>query len=581
MKHFDTPTDRSLLLYAEKLDGLMDNWENEIVEFKEAKAAYDADKIGRYFSALSNEANLRHQQCGWLVFGVSETHDRHLVGTNFKKGDRSLLERFKYEIAKFSTSGITFDEIVELQLNSNGKSYRVLLFKIPAAATGIPTAWHESYYARAGESLILLSQDKIDRIRAQERQDWSRQIVPKSGIEQLDPNAIQLARTKFKEKLEGPQAAEEIDQWSDAEFLSKMKLTVDGNLTNAALLLLGKEEYDYLFAMSPKVMWRLYGTNDSDRDYQIFSIPFINVIDKVFGKIRNLTYRYMPNQLTLFPMETQQYDTWLLRELLNNCIAHTNYRLGGRIYVNEFEDKINISNPGKFLPMTIERVLEPSYNPPFYLNQLLADTMVKFHMIDTAAMGIRRVFRIQREKYFPMPDYDLSTPNEVKVTVYGKVLNEAYMHILFDRPDLDLQTVFLLDRVTKGAHLSKEAVTFLRKNKLVEGRAPNLYISADVAKLTDQEALYIRNRGFNDQYYRDLIVECIRTFQPVKRKKIKELLWDKLPDVLTDRQKNDKITTLLTSLRRKGIIQTNSSNQQIACWILVGEEASNKNEQGT
>ena len=249
--------------------------------------------------------------------------------------------------------------------------------------------------------------------------------------------------------------------------------------------------------------------------------------------------------------------------------------------MNEFEDKINISNPGKFLPMTIERVLEPSYNPPFYLNQLLADTMVKFHMIDTAAMGIRRVFRIQREKYFPMPDYDLSTPNEVKVTVYGKVLNEAYMHILFDRPDLDLQTVFLLDRVTKGAHLSKEAVTFLRKNKLVEGRAPNLYISADVAKLTDQEALYIRNRGFNDQYYRDLIVECIRTFQPVKRKKIKELLWDKLPDVLTDRQKNDKITTLLTSLRRKGIIQTNSSNQQIACWILVGEEASNKNEQGT
>ncbi len=228
MKHFETPSDRSFLFYAEKLDELMTNWENEIVEFKEAKSSYDTDRIGRYFSALSNEANLRQQQYGWLVFGVSETHDRHLVGTNYKKGDRSLLEKFKYEIAKSSTGNMTFDEITELDLVCDSKSYRVLMFKVPAAATGIPTAWHEAYYARAGESLILLSQDKIDRIRAQERQDWSRQIIPNSSIDQLDRDAIQLARTKYKEKLKGPQAAEEIDQWSDAEFLEKTKLTVEG-----------------------------------------------------------------------------------------------------------------------------------------------------------------------------------------------------------------------------------------------------------------------------------------------------------------------------------------------------------------
>lgn len=569
MKHFETPTDRSLLFYAEKLDELMTNWENEIVEFKEAKTAYDTDKIGRYFSALSNEANLRQQQCGWLVFGVSETNDRHLVGSHYKKGDRSLLEKFKYEIAKFSTGGITFDEITELQLISGGKSHRVLMFKIPAAATGIPTAWHEAYYARAGESLISLSQDKIDRIRAQERQDWSRQIIPGSSIEQLDPDAIRLARVKYKEKLKGPQVAEEIDQWSDAEFLAKVKLTVDGKLTNAALLLLGREEHDHLFAMAPKVMWRLYGADGSDRDYEIFSIPFISVIDKVFAKIRNLTYRYMPNQLTLFPMETQQYDTWLLRELLNNCIAHSNYRLGGRIYVNEFEDNIIISNPGQFLPMTIERVLEPSYNPPFYLNQLLADTMVKFHMIDTAAMGIRRVFRIQREKYFPMPDYDLSTQNEVRVTVYGKVLNETYMHILYDRPDLDLQTVFLLDQVAKGAHLPKEAIAFLRKKKLVEGRASSLYLSADVAKSTEQEAQYIRNRGFNDQYYRDMIINYLKQYGSATKMQLRELLLDMLPNSLSEAQKERKIGNLLTSLRKQGKISVIGHEGRQPIWALA------------
>lgn len=47
----------------EKLNSLINNWENETVEFKEANNDYDKDKIGKYFSALSNEANLRNLQC--------------------------------------------------------------------------------------------------------------------------------------------------------------------------------------------------------------------------------------------------------------------------------------------------------------------------------------------------------------------------------------------------------------------------------------------------------------------------------------------------------------------------------------
>ena len=158
----------------------------------------------------------------------------------------------------------------------------------------------------------------------------------------------------------------------------------------------------------------------------------------------------MPNQMSLFPTETQQYDTWLLRELIHNCIAHSNYLLGGRIYVNEEDDCISIVNPGDFLPQTVETVLQKTYNPPFYRNQLLADAMVKFHMIDTATSGIKKVYRIQKEKFFPMPDYDLSIVNQVSVKIYGKILDERYTYILFQNPELDLETVFLLDQVQKG-----------------------------------------------------------------------------------------------------------------------------------
>ena len=70
--------------------------------------------------------------------------------------------------------------------------------------------------------------------------------------------------------------------------------------------------------------------------------------------------------------------------------------------------------------------------------------MVKFHMIDTATSGIKKVYRIQKEKFFPLPDYNLSNVNQVAVTVYGKILDEKYTQLLYkNNESLDLETVFL------------------------------------------------------------------------------------------------------------------------------------------
>ena len=569
MPYFDYDKSVQDVEYYEILENLMARWEYEIVEFKEAKSNYDTDKIGRYFSAISNEANLRQQQYGWLVFGVSEKGKvRHVVGSAYKKGEKTLLERFKYEISRDTTNGMTFYDIIEIFPMVDGVAKRVLMFKIPAAATGIPTDWRTNYYERSGESLVPLKQYKIDAIRSQERKDWSKQILEKATIEHLDKDAIALARKKYKEKMNQEHIAKEVDAMNDEQFLTKVKLMIEGKITHAGMLLLGNSDYDYLFYSAPSIMWRLYGADGSDKDYAIFKIPFINVVDKVFAKVRNLTYRYMPNQMTLFPMETEQYNSWLMRELLNNCIAHTNYQLGGRIYVNEFEDKIKFTNPGDFIPQKIENVLEVSYNPPFYRNQLLAEAMASFHMIDTATLGIRRAYNIQKAKYFPMPDYNVSTGTQVEVTVYGKSLNDNYMHILYDHQDLDLQTVFLLDRVQKGLPIDKADADRLRSFKLVEGRLSSLYLSASAAKSIDESANYIKNKGFDDKYYKDLIVEYLKKYERAKKKDIRELLWDKLPNALNDTQKENKIRNLLSAMKKKDIIEPDSSNQQKSYWIL-------------
>ena len=445
------------------------------------------------------------------------------------------------------------------------------MFQIPAATTATPTGWHDHFYGRNGESIGALSVEELDRIRGQEKKDWSKQIVLDATIEHLDKNAILLARSNYKKKMNKAYISEEVDHMTDEQFLTKLKLMINGKITNAAMLLLGNEDYDYLFKTTPEASWRVYDSKNEISDYEIFKIPYITLSERLFSKIRNLTYRYMPNQMTLFPTETKQYDMWLLRELLNNCIAHSEYTYGGRIYLNEFEDKIILINPGSFLPGKIEPVLDPGYNPPFYRNQLLAEAMVKLNMIDSQSTGIRRVFRIQKERFFPLPDYDLSNRNQVRVCVYGKILDENYSQILFKNPDFDLETVFLIDCVQKGIKIERKAVNYLRKLNVIEGKMPNIFLSASISEAIGEKTQYVKNKAFDDQYYKDLILKYIERYGKAKKKDIRELLWDKLPEIMEDKQKEDKIRNLLSSLRKKNLITRDSINQQKSSWILTNQ----------
>lgn len=558
------PKDQQSDLF-QTLNSLIENWENEVVEFKAADNDYDKDKIGQYFSAISNEANLKGLQYGWLIFGV-RNKDKAITGTNYR--NTAGLETLKHEIATGTTGGISYIEIYEIYPVVDGEKKRVIMFQIPAAATAIPTGWHNHFYGRNGESLGALSVEEQDRIRGQEKKDWSKQIIPEATIECLDPAAIAIARQKYKEKMNRPHITEEVDQMTDSDFLTKLKLIINGGITNAALLLLGNEDNDYLFSTPPEASWRLFDSSESIKDYEIFKIPFISVSDRIFAKIRNLTYRYMPNQMTLFPTETKQYDMWLLRELMNNCVAHSDYSIGGRIYLNEFEDKLILTNPGAFLPGSIEPILKPSYNPPFYRNQLLAEAMVKFNMIDTQTMGIRRVFKIQQEKYFPLPDYDLSTSRQVSVVVYGKVIDANYSRVLFENPDFDLTTVYLIDKVQKHEILSKDAVKYLRKLGVVEGKVPNIFISAKVAESIGEKAQYVKNKGFDDDAYKKWILSYLGTYKKGTKQDFIKLLSDKLPDTMSEKQKESKVRNLLSSLRREGTIKLDSDNKRLANWIL-------------
>jgi len=275
------------------------------------------------------------------------------------------------------------------------------MFKIPAAPQGIPIAWKGHYYGRAGEELQALNLEEIERIRTQANQtDWSAQIIPEADINDLSEEAISRAKELFAVK--NPKLKDEILHWDDITFLNKAKVIIKGQITRTAILLLGKPESEHFInPASSKITWILKDKDNVEKDYEHFSCPLLLNTQKVFEKIRNLKYRYMPFG-SLFPEEVNQYDPYIIREALNNCIAHQDYMLGGKIVIVENEEgSLVFTNAGKFIPKSIEEVIfsdAPEYR---YRNKFLADAMVNLNMIDTIGSGIRKMFFIQKDKYFP------------------------------------------------------------------------------------------------------------------------------------------------------------------------------------
>lgn len=194
--------------------------------------------------------------------------------------------------------------------------------------------------------------------------------------------------------------------------------------------------------------------------------------------------------------------------------------------------------------------------------------MVNLNLIDTQGGGIKKMFALQMARYFPLPDYDLADPAKVKVRIFGKVLDEKYTRMLINETDLDLKTVVLLDRIQKKETIEKQDAARLKRLKLVEGRYPNIYVAAPVAIATDKRAEYIRNRSFDDEYYKKMVVDYIKKFRSATRENIDKLLWDKLSDILDEHQKKNKIRNLLTALSTKDKVIKNVGPKKKSKWVL-------------
>lgn len=313
--------------------------------------------------------------------------------------------------------------------------------------------------------------------------------------------------------------------------------------------------------------WRLETT---ERAYEHFGPPFLLNTTRLYRKIRNVQVRVLPED-QLLAVEVAKYDQKIVLEALHNCIAHQDYRRNGRIVVTEESDQLVFENEGGFFEGQPIDYLAGHKTPRRYRNPFLAQAMAELNMIDTMGYGIHEMFLGQARRFFPLPDFDLSDPQAVKISILGRIVDPAYTRALIKQTDMGLHDILALDRVQKRLPLDDETVRHLKRLKLIEGRKPNFHVSASIADIANTKAAYIKTRTLDDKHYRKLVVEYLEKFEQASREDIDGFLLAKFSDALDAKQKLTKVGNLLTGMRKDEVIR-NTGSRGKPCWQLAKKE---------
>ena len=520
-------------------------------EFKNLKNSFCGDEKDDVISYVSAIANM---EGGFLVIGVQDK-TLEIVGTDIYNYDRQkAILRLTDRCANLSSEGL---DIVEHITSDTQK--KVWVIRIPKHLPKRPVYAHDKAWQRIEDSLVELTAERLNAILDEPLftgNDWSAEIVQNATIDDLDEVAIAKARVMFK-KVHSRIPAEEVNAWSVSEFLSNAGVMIDGGITRAAIILLGKPVS--VFKLRPavvRVTWSLRDEKQEVIDYEHFTAPFILTVDQILAKVRNLTMREMPGG-TLFPDVMQQYDDYSMREILHNCIAHQDYTLQERINLVENPGFLYYANGGSFIPGTVQRALATHGPQRHYRNECLCNAMVNFNMIDIVGRGIRKIFNQQWERRFPMPDYEIdAAKKEVAVRLYGNAINEKYTKLLKENKELSFEDCLLLDAVQKGHQLNEVDAQNLLSRGLIEVQDDQYYISLDVARKTKQVSEYTKSKGLEKQKLIQMILQYLKNAgaEGSKRDGIYEYLKDVLPQNKTREQQLRMLGDLLNSMKEEKLI---------------------------
>ena len=503
------------------------------VEFKRAEQgnfAYDGGSrvkpsdrrkcILGYVTALCNEGG------GYLVLGMEDAYPHKVVGTKQNEGTLGVLESNIYRDTQIRP--VIYD-LYEDEVNKTG---RVVVIEIPPRPVGKLFRFEDVALMRVGEELKPMSDERIFSILQEHEPDFSADICDGITIDDLDAEAIRILKQKYAIKQKNP----DFLTLPDTQVLSDLNLIKNEKVTNAALILVGKQEV--LNSRLPQASVILeFRKSESLVPYtnrQVYGQPFYKMIDLLWHDIdlRNDKIDVSENS---YIFNIPYFNEEVIRESINNAIAHRDYRRTSETVIKQYPQKMIIMNTGGFpLGVTIENLLRVQSTPR---NRLLADVLAKTGIVERSGQGIDKIYKNTLSEGKDEPDYSHSDPFRVELHISAVIKDKAFAMFL-DSEQRDLSEeerlsvfeVMALNYIREGKSelVEKDIIKSLLDRKLIEkrGRTRGTYyiLAKSYYELCGKEGEYSKKDDWSASQALPIIMAHFNTFRTAKMKDFVSLL---------------------------------------------------------
>ena len=533
----------------EQLQALLSSKEDEHLEFKEAKESYEFDKLVKYCVALANEMG------GRIVFGVSDKLPRRVVGTrafdNADKMNARLIEHLQQRT-----------EVDAFNLPEG----RVVVFSVPARPVGFPVQYKGAYWMRRGEDLVPMTPDMLRRIFAEAQPDHSATVCPSATLADLDERAIDRFRSKWfeKSKRSGIQEAP-IDR-----LLEDAELTVDGEITYTALILLGTRKALGRHLGQAEVVFEYRSDEASIAHEQRveYREGFLIFEDDLWRTI-NLRNDLFSLQDGFYRRDIATFNEMAVREAILNAVSHRDYRMGGSVFVRQYPKLIRIESPGGFPEgINAENILERQ-SPR---NRRLAQALAHCGLVERSGQGIDRMFTAAVSEGKLPPDFGGSDQFLVSVVLNGQVQDERFLRFLEriaseTQRTLRLDDLVVLDAIRRELPIPervKSRIPALIELGALERTSPKrLTLSHRYYAFVGKRGEYTRRRGLDRETSKALLL------QHIERNRHRGSPFSELHQVLPG-MSGGEVQSLLRDLRLAGAVNAVGTTRA-ARWYPVNQ----------
>lgn len=230
------------------------------------------------------------------------------------------------------------------------------------------------------------------------------------------------------------------------QALSDLGLVSQGKVTNAAVILVGKK--CIINAKYPQAKISLeYRTSESNIHFdarEFFDGPYYVMIDKLWTAINSRNGSIPIRNGIYKDYDIPLFNEDVIREALNNAIAHRAYDIQGEIVAKQYPTQMVFINPGGFPHgVTIDNILYVQSTPR---NRLLADVLSKTGLVERSGQGVDNIYLDTLSEGKPAPDYSKTDDFCVTLILSSRIEDAAFSqfinYIQDSRPDNAKLTVY-------------------------------------------------------------------------------------------------------------------------------------------